>query len=193
LEILFIRARPGIMNDCGPQGYWQVMVGLRLSPPPSSTVLDQWVLTDFQQLRVLRASLRRAVDAQAFAPGSEIDDVVERLAIIATELTTNALTHAQAPAVVRLSRSRTAFLLDVADNRPSAPPTIGEARTAGARGRGLPITQDLSLDTGWYVADGSKHVWAQIDIPRRIRRFHAPRIPAFGFTELVQRLRRIGS
>ncbi len=138
----------------------------------------------------MRASLRQALDTQALLPGGELDDLAERMAIVATELATNALRHGQSPAVVRLSRSVAAFVVDVADELPSAPPQIVEEGALGTGGRGLRITQELARDTGWYAMDGRKHVWARFRIPRRIRRFQAPPISIPGLRIFVRGLRR---
>jgi len=151
------------------------------------------MVADYGQLRLLRAQLRQAVDAQSLLPGRELDDVAERMTIVATELATNALQHGQSHALVRLSRSAKAFVLDVADDLPSALPQVADAPTLEAGGRGLRITQELALDTGWYVAGGRKHVWAEFAIPRRARRFQAPRISVFDLTTLRRLLRRLGS
>lgn len=150
-------------------------------------------MADYTDLGPLREALRQSLDVQALIPGTETDDVVERLTIVATELATNALRHAQSDAVVRLSRTKTAFVLDVADELPSVAPRPARSPAFAAGGRGLHITQQLALDTGWYVAEDSKHVWAQFRIPRRSRRFHVPRISVFDLTTFVRLLRRIGN
>jgi serine/threonine-protein kinase RsbW len=166
------------------------MVGLRSSPPPAATAVEQWVLADYPELRLLRASLRQALDAEWQGSGNDHDDVADRMAIVATELATNALRHAQCPAVVRLSRAKNAFVVDVADDKPHAVPDSEGARPPGTGGRGLDITRELASDTGWYVAGGRKHVWAQFSVPRG-RRWHAPWIAVRSLDRLVQRLRRI--
>lgn len=166
------------------------MASLQFASPPSATAIRQWVVADYTHLRLMRGSLRQAIDTQSLRPGTELDDIAERIAIVATELATNAVHHGRSSAVVQLSRSTTVFVVDVADELPSVPPQILEGQTLGAGGRGLRITQELARDTGWYVADGSKHVWARFDIPRRIRRFQAPRISVFDLTSFLRFLRR---
>jgi serine/threonine-protein kinase RsbW len=170
-----------------------MMASLRSSPPPSATAMHQWLLTGYAELPLLRASLRQALDTQTEIPRKELDDVAERMAIVATELATNALRHARSPAVVRLSRTKSAFVLDVADEQPSVPPVPAEARPTGTGGRGLQIIQALASDTGWYTAAKAKHVWAKFTIPRGGRRFLTPRISVFDLTTLVRLLRRLGS
>ena len=156
-------------------------------------MVQQWVVADYPQLRLLRASLRQAVDAQSLPPGRELEDVAERMAVVATELATNALQHGSSQAVVRLSRSARAFVVDVADELPSVAPQLVERGQLETGGRGLHITRELALDTGWYVAGGRKHVWAQFGIPGRARRFQAPRISVFDLRTFVRLLRRLGS
>lgn len=155
--------------------------------------MQQWLLAGYAELPSLRASLRQVLDTQTEIPRKELDDLAERMAIVATELATNALRHAQSPAVVRLGRTKTAFVLDVADEEPSVPPVPTQARPTGTGGRGLQITQALASDTGWYTVAKAKHVWAQFTIPRGGRRSLTPRISVFDLTTLVRLLRRIGS
>jgi anti-sigma regulatory factor (Ser/Thr protein kinase) len=153
-------------------------------------VVQRWILTDYAQLGLMRASLRQATETQALLPGAELDDLAERLAMVATELATNALRHGQSQAVVGLNRSATAFMVDVADDLPAVPPQVLEGDRLGTGGRGLRITQQLARDTGWYVAGGRKHVWARFPIPRRIRRLQAPPISVPGFRSFLRGLRR---
>lgn len=168
------------------------MVGFRLCAPPPATVVHRWILTDQTELRQVRASLRHLLDAQSLTPDQELDDIAERMTIVATELASNALRHARSPAVVTLSRARSALVLDVADDRPIASPTVSGEHSTGPGGRGLLIVQELAHDTGWYVVDGNKHVWAEFTVPRRSRLSQAPRIVAVGIDRIIRRLRRVG-
>lgn len=154
-------------------------------------MIQQWVLADYPQLQPMRTGLRQALDAQM--PDRDLADVAERMAIVTTELASNALRHAGPPAVVTLSWARHAFVVDVADDRPSAVPKAAPQRPSGVGGRGLTITEELASDTGWHVAQGRKHVWAKFNVPRRGRRSHKPRISVFDLGTFVRLLRRIGS
>lgn len=166
------------------------MVILRCAPPPSTVTVQQWIVADYAQLRLMRVSIRTVIDTQSLRPGEDLDDLAERMTLVATELATNALRHGQSPAIVQLGRSSSAFLLDVADNLPSVAPRIIEKEPLGGGGRGLRITQELARDSGWYVANDCKHVWARFEIPRRIRRFQAPRILVPNFTSFRRLVRR---
>jgi anti-sigma regulatory factor (Ser/Thr protein kinase) len=152
--------------------------------------VQEWSVADYTELQPLRSGLRQTLDTQALTAGKELDDMAERMTIVATELATNALNHARSGALVRLSRTRTTFVLDVADDLPTVPPQMAENQPLGEGGRGLAITQELADDIGWYRTDGTKHVWAQFSIPRRVRRFQAPRIPVSGLATLIRLLRR---
>ena len=173
-------------------GYESTMAGLRSSPPPAATAVDRWVLTDSADLRRLRSALRRTLETQPLISDKELDDVAERMAIVATELATNALRHARSPALVQLSRTKRSLVLDVADDQPSSPPQVTADRDPQAGGRGLKIIEALAYDTGWYVTGGTKHVWAQFKLSHR-RRFQLPRISVPGLADVVQRCRRIGN
>jgi len=138
----------------------------RASPPPTEKVqIGQWALGTFAELRVLRAALRRALAGQPIPDGGALDNVPEKMTIIATELAANAIAHAKPPTTVRLFRTETTFILDVADNDPWVVPQFTDKRSPRADRLGLHMARKLSLDIGWYVADGTKHVWAQVAIP----------------------------
>jgi serine/threonine-protein kinase RsbW len=153
--------------------------------------VQEWSVAGYTELQPLRSGLRQTLDTQGLIAGKEQDDLAERMAIVATELATNALNHARTGALVWLSRTKKAFVLDVADDLPTVPPQMAENQTFEAGGRGLAITQELADDIGWYRTNGTKHVWAQFSIPRRIRRFQAPRIPVPGLGTLIRLLRRV--
>jgi hypothetical protein len=134
-------------------------------PPTEKVQVEQWALGTFAELRLLRASLRQALAGQPMPDGRALDNVPEKMAIVATELAANAMAHARPPTTVRLFRTETTFILDVADNDPWVIPRFADERPLRAGGLGLQMARKLSLDIGWYVADGTKHVWAQIAIP----------------------------
>src|SRR5687768_13462990 len=66
-------------------------------PHPAATELRRWSLDSVGGLRLLRAGLRE-VAVRAPLGG---EDGLDRLAVVATELATNALRHGRAPALVR--------------------------------------------------------------------------------------------
>jgi serine/threonine-protein kinase RsbW len=170
-----------------------MMVGLRTSPAPAAVAVQQWVVVEATELRLLRASLEQVLNEHLLIPGRESDDVVDSMSITATELASNAMRHAQSPAAVTLSRNRKTLILDVSDDRPLSAPQIADGSPGGHGGRGLKIVHELAMRSGWYVAGGRKHVWAQFSVPPASRRWHTPRIPAPGLGRLMRIFRRISS
>ncbi|MFI6160573.1 ATP-binding protein [Micromonospora sp. PTRAS2] len=142
------------------------MGSLRTSPPPPRAVeMRTWALSTGAELRGLRASLHEALTGHALAEGEELDDIPERIVLVATELATNALLHGLPPTTVRLLRDDDLFILDVADHDLTTVPELADTRPLGAGGRGLQLARAFSLDVGWYATEGTKHIWASF--PRR--------------------------
>jgi signal transduction histidine kinase len=135
-------------------------------PPTPSTHVAEWVLDSFAELRLLRASLHEALTGEPLPEGGVLDEIPEKVAVVATELATNALAYTRPPTVVQLSRTEETFILDVTDDDPEVSPEFAENRAAGAGGLGLHLARDLSDGLGWYVDGGVKHVWAQFPIPQ---------------------------
>lgn len=135
-----------------------VMPSLPASVPhPAAVELRRWRLDNFRELRRLRADLRTAVAGSSQrAPG----DLAERMAVVATELATNALRHGLPPTEVRLLRDHDRLIIDVADHDLAAAPVLDEDRPLGAGGLGLQLTREFAVDVGWYIGDATKHVWA---------------------------------
>jgi serine/threonine-protein kinase RsbW len=137
------------------------MASLPVSPPHAEAVeLHRWVLDSYDGLRGLRASLHQVIANGVGSEPERLDDVFDRMAVVATELATNALRHGLPPTVVRLLRSGDDLILDVADHDLGAAPELVEDRPLGAGGLGLQLTQTFAVDTGWYTAGTTKHVWA---------------------------------
>jgi serine/threonine-protein kinase RsbW len=124
------------------------------------------VLDTFTQLRSLRAALHETLTGQPLPQDGTLDEIPEKISVVATELATNAIAHARPPTVVQLRRTEKAFILDVADEDPTVGPELAENRPAGAGGLGLQLARRLALDVGWYVDGVVKHVWAEFPIPK---------------------------
>lgn len=122
--------------------------------------VHEWTLNSARELRELRASLHTALTGSPHLDG-RLDDVPEKMVLVATELATNALRHGRPPTVVRLFADGDDFILDVADNDPEVLPEYADARPPGAGGLGLRLAEEFSLDIGWYTTDVTKHVWAR--------------------------------
>ncbi len=101
---------------------------------------------------------RYVAEALAGAPA----DTVSTAELVVTELVTNAVLHAEAPIVVRISRTDAGARLEVEDGGrelPIAPPLNPHSMT----GRGLALV--TASTAGWGVepaAGGRKTVWAEV-------------------------------
>ena len=147
-------------------GNGQTVVSFNSSRPPTPNVeVQRWVLDSYAELRSLRSSLHQALTGEPLPDGRFLDAVPEKVAIVATELATNALMHTRPPTVVQLCRTDTSFILDVADEDPTILPEFAGARPRGAGGLGLQLARKLALDIGWYVHGDVKHVWAHFPTP----------------------------
>jgi serine/threonine-protein kinase RsbW len=135
-----------------------VMPSLPASVPhPAAVELRRWRLDNFRELRTLRAELR---DAVAETASRQPGDLADRMAVVATELATNALRHGLPPTEVLLLRDHDRLIIDVADHDLTAAPRLDEDRPLGAGGLGLQLTREFAVDVGWYIGELTKHVWA---------------------------------
>lgn len=123
------------------------------------------VLDDAAQLRDLRASLYATLIGEPMPADGVLDAIPEKMALVATELATNALKHARPPIEVRLHRTERLFVLNVIDHDVDDLPVARQASPSTPGGLGLHLADDLAGDLGWYVEDHTKHVWAQFPIP----------------------------
>ena len=93
--------------------------------------------------------------------------LVDPIRLVASELATNALVHAQTAFVVTLSASGQTVLLTVRDES-LPPPARRDAKAMDLSGRGLEIVDIVSLDWGVHQdRTTSKEVWASFAITRR--------------------------
>jgi anti-sigma regulatory factor (Ser/Thr protein kinase) len=129
-------------------------------PPPEAQELHVWILNDSTQLRQLRSALQQALTGQPLVAGEALQDIPERMVLVATELATNGIVHGRPPTEVRLLRAHDCFVLDVADHDLSTVPELADTRPLHAGGRGLQLARSFSLDVGWYATDTTKHIWA---------------------------------
>jgi serine/threonine-protein kinase RsbW len=134
-------------------------------PPTPNAEIAEWVLDSFAQLQSLRSSLHKALTGEPLPDGSYLDQVPEKMAVVATELATNALAHTRPPTIVQLRRTDDTFILDVADEDPAVLPEFAKDRPPGAGGLGLLFVRDMALDFGWYIVGDVKHVWAEFSVP----------------------------
>ncbi|MET8065647.1 ATP-binding protein [Micromonospora sp. NPDC005686] len=134
---------------------------LRTSPPPPQAAeLERWVLDSPEDLRSLRASLRDALNRHGLVQGEDLDEVPHLVALVATELASNALRHGRPPTIITLLATDDRFLLDVGDHDVSTVPELADISPTDSGGRGLFLAQSVSLDAGWYATEKTKNIWA---------------------------------
>lgn len=126
---------------------------------------------DWSHTTTLEATPISASQARAFVTHHLVDHrllhLVDPVRLVASELATNALVHAQTAFSVTLSASDTRVLLTVRDHS-LAPPERRAPQALADAGRGLEIVDMVSLKWG-INEDGarSKAVWASFDIGGR--------------------------
>lgn len=91
--------------------------------------------------------------------------LVDDVRLVASELTTNAMEHAQTPFNLTLSREGHSVVLSVEDGSPRLPRPVA-LDPAGTRGRGLAIVDRVSSGWGVDVTGPTKSVWARFDTGR---------------------------
>lgn len=108
------------------------------------------------------ATRARRLARETAAPyGSELADVV---ALVATELVTNAVLHAGTELVFRVDVEPPFVRLSVSDGSPR-PPRVRHFLNDDATGRGLAIVEALASDWGVDRDDDGKTVWCNVAIP----------------------------
>jgi anti-sigma regulatory factor (Ser/Thr protein kinase) len=128
--------------------------------PEGATETQRWQLQSPAEVSGLRGGLYRALTGRAMRPDGDLDEVPERVVLVASELATNAIAHGLPPTTVRLLHVDGRCILDVADHDLTDVPELADSRPPGAGGLGLQLALKLSLEVGWYATDTTKHVWA---------------------------------
>ncbi|WP_433222239.1 ATP-binding protein [Dactylosporangium sp. CS-047395] len=137
------------------------MTTLSVSPPPPATSeLRRWVITNVRELQALREALLDTLMQRRLIVTPALDDRADRVLLVASELATNALIHGLPPSVVRLLEADDCFVLDIADHDMQALPELRDVEPFDSGGRGLHLARQLSLDVGWYATTEAKHIWA---------------------------------
>ncbi|MFF7770995.1 ATP-binding protein [Streptomyces massasporeus] len=135
--------------------------GLTQAGSSSATVraLEISVAADRALVAEVRHSVRTTL--ASWGAGAIADD----MAVVASELASNALKHAGDEATVRLRLEEGQALLEVDDSSIQRP----VPRRVGAEveeGRGLFLVQALAAEWGWRYRDGGgKTVWASLPAP----------------------------
>jgi anti-sigma regulatory factor (Ser/Thr protein kinase) len=89
------------------------------------------------------------------------DGAIDRLALIASELVTNAVRHAQTEITIELTAEDGAVHLEVFD-RGAGKPVFLDSEPSVPGGLGLPIVEALASSWGMRDREGGKGVWAEV-------------------------------
>jgi anti-sigma regulatory factor (Ser/Thr protein kinase) len=89
------------------------------------------------------------------------DGAIDRLALIASELVTNAVHHARTEITIELSSEEGALHLEVFD-RGAGRPVFLDPEPGMPGGLGLPIVEALASSWGMRPREGGKGVWAEV-------------------------------
>lgn len=89
------------------------------------------------------------------------DGAIDRLALIASELVTNAVRHARTEITVELSADEGIVRLEVFD-RSAGRPVFQDTGPEVPGGLGLPIVEALASSWGTRVREDGKGVWAEV-------------------------------
>ena len=121
-------------------------------------------MTDVSGLTSLRALVSNTIHT-ATPPPTSAPRLVQHAALLASELTTNALHHGRSPAHVEMLADATSIVLDVADLDSTTAPVLAGRRGPGDGGFGLMIALQVAAEMGWYQEGQGKHVWARLTTP----------------------------
>lgn len=105
----------------------------------------------------------RTARREAIARAEELgrDDLAGDVAIVVTELVTNAVLHGSGCEQVNVEPSTAGLRISVED-RSEALPMLGHLSADGMTGRGLHLVGQLVSDWGVERSDGSKVIWAEV-------------------------------
>jgi anti-sigma regulatory factor (Ser/Thr protein kinase) len=126
--------------------------------PPQAAPGLFWELREVSELPRVRAELRRHATAAAGRTGDP--DLVDQLVLALDEMASNALRHGGGHVSAAVRQTDDAYLIEVADQAASSPPTPAVDRDPSEGGLGLYLIAEMATRHGWYVNNGHKHVWA---------------------------------
>ncbi|HUF32548.1 MAG TPA: EAL domain-containing protein [Acidimicrobiales bacterium] len=107
----------------------------------------------------------------------DLPTLVEPATMIATELVTNALRHAQGPISLSL-RISNGLLIRVIDGSSATRPRVSPLREEESdRGRGLVVVDSLADAWGVQLLPHGKAVWARLDLPAELAPFDSTSPP----------------
>ncbi len=127
--------------------------------PEAVGAVWRWEVAGPAELSVIRADIRRRVDAASGVPDAA-SEAAERLLLAFEELASNGLRHGGEPVRVAITVTDSGWLLDVSDAGGGDGPEAAVGRDPARGGLGLYLTAALATGFGWMVAGTRRHVWA---------------------------------
>lgn len=91
-------------------------------------------------------------------------EMAQNLALVVSELATNAVLHAGTPFTVAVDADDDRFRLEVFDRDGTQMPEATTPAPDDVTGRGLSIVGALATDWGVHERDGGKCVWAELPL-----------------------------
>lgn len=146
------------------------LAGLPLAVPPTSTEVARWqvepAITAARTLRHEVLARWGQVEQDDAQPAT-----MSRLAVVLTELVTNAVQHGNGLIEVTLGRTTVGWLVVVRElpapsERPAPPPSWRRSSLDAPEtgGRGLSIVVAISTRCGWQRPAGELTVWAEVPV-----------------------------
>jgi anti-sigma regulatory factor (Ser/Thr protein kinase) len=96
--------------------------------------------------------------------GWGLDALSGDVAVIVSELVTNAIVHGHSSCVVSVAHRERGVRVTVEDVRGVAPPVQREPGPTSSTGRGLVLVAALADDWGWQPSARGKIVWAELEM-----------------------------
>lgn len=118
---------------------------------------------DTAAIRRAREFAVAAADANGVEAPTQVAELAERLALVVSELASNAVLHAGTPFTVRVWRGPDRVRVEVLD-RSDRLPTPRDHDPTAVSGRGLAIVGTLADRWGVEVVGDGKCVWAELPV-----------------------------
>lgn len=140
------------------------------TPPQQRPPVDgrrpvgSWTVEHPKDLKPLRQAIDEAIHSWGTTNGQAVATDDHRIALITSELTSNALKYGARPVVTSLYRGQGGWVLDVEDAEINKEPAWYPPEPARAGRNGLLIVERLANRWGWYRTPATtarrKHLWA---------------------------------
>lgn len=129
----------------------------RLDPPR----LDSLQLDSLQLGPQLDAAARSRTFVRAALLSWGLEDLLDPVLLLTSEVVSNALLHAGTDMVVRVQQDGSGVRVDVADGS-GVPPVRRRLSSSATTGRGVQLLDNLSDEWGWIPSLQGKSVWFQV-------------------------------